>query len=48
MAQVPPCAAVRISKANLFHKTNFLICACSALRAERLLRLFENLVMPVE
>ena len=32
--QVPPCAAVRISKANLFCKTTFLICACSALRAE--------------
>ena len=34
MAQVPPCAAVRISKANLFCKTTFLICICSALRAE--------------
>ena len=34
MAQVPPCTAVRISKANLFYKTTFLICACSALRAE--------------
>ena len=34
MAQVPPCAAVRISKANLFCETTFLICAYSALRAE--------------
>ena len=34
MAQVPPCAAVRISKANLFCKTTFLICICSALMAE--------------
>ena len=30
MAQVPPCAAVRISKADLFCKTTFLICAFSA------------------
>ena len=34
MAQVAPCVAVRISKANLFCKTTFLICICSALRAE--------------
>ena len=34
MAQVPPCAAVRISKANLFCKTTFPISAYSALRAE--------------
>ena len=34
MAQVSPCAAVKISKANLFCKTTFLICTCSALRAE--------------
>ena len=34
MAQVPPCAAVRISKANPFCKITFLICICSELRAE--------------
>ena len=34
LLKVPPCTAVRISKANLFCKTTFLICACSALRVE--------------
>ena len=34
MAQVPPYAVIRISKANLVCKTTFLICICSALGAE--------------
>ena len=32
--QVPPCVAVRISKANLFCKTTILSYICSSLRAE--------------
>ena len=34
IAQVSSCEAVRISKANLFCKITFLICSCSALKAE--------------
>ena len=40
MAQVPPCAVARISKANQFCETTFLICICSALKAEVAFREF--------